>query len=363
MKYLSIKYCSLLTSILLFLGGCIDPFETSVEQGEKRVVVQGRITSEDGPYSVILTNSGNYSSSIEGISTYISGASVCIYDDQDNCIELYESESGRYYTIDDNFQGKIGNSYYLEIILPEGEIIRSETEKMLQPPPINRAYYEYISGDEIKKEGFYVYIDTQEPGDERNYYKWETISWWLYSWDPCWHRVPDFEPFNILSDENINGNLIAGRLVKIVPYSGTMPYVVTIHQIGLSERAFRYIEGVNAQINLSGSIFDPPPTFLKGNLYKVDDEEEIVLGYFYVGGISTIEIAIDRTIPETSPRPGDNILPKPLYCGDPCDILCATLGGGICGEEPCPPECNEIPNITYKSPDTWPIHIQHCDDE
>lgn len=361
MKGRLVKYIAIIISIMAFVQGCIDPYEVEVPPGEKRLVVEGRITNDEGPYSVIITYSGNYSTKVNGISEFISGATVCIYDDQDNCAELYESSKGRYITDKWTFRGEIGRSYYLDIILPNGKHYQSKPEKMIQASEIDRVYFEYNPGDEVNKQGFYVYMDAQDPADEHNYYKWESISWWYYSFDPCWNRVPDFDAFNIMEDKNINGNMIARKLIKIVPYTGRTPYVVTVQQMALSESAYKYLFNLNEQLNLTGSIFDPPPTLIRGNLFNVEDPDELVLGYFYAGGFSTMEVAVDRTIPEESPRKTAPILQKPIYCGIPCDPMCVATGG-ICGEEPCPPACNNLPYITYQPPESWPIKEAICDE-
>ena len=348
--------------MILTYTGCIDPYETKVEQGPERLVVQGQITNAEGPYQVILSYSGNYSSTIDGIAEYISDAYVCIHDDEGNCSELIEATSGIYKTWDTNFKGEIGRSYYLEIILPNGKRYLSEPEMMINPPQISRIYSEYHPKTNLESEGFYVYVDVDDPADQINFYKWETVSWYLYSWDPCWNRIPDFSPFNIESDKNVNGNKIARKLVKVVPYNSRLPYVVTTYQLGLSESAYDFLKNLNDQINLTGSIFDPPPTFIRGNIQNDEDPDDIILGYFIVAGTSKIEIAVDRSIPENAPTHYATILDPPLYCGDPCDFVCVTMAGGICGLPPCPPACNNLPYVTYQPPDSWPLDENICDE-
>ena len=355
---------SLIFSLYLAMmcSGCIDPYETIVEEGEQRLVVQGEITSADGPYQVVLSYSGNYSKLVDGVTEFISDAYVCIHDDHGNCSELFEDTRGIYKTLDNGFKGEIGHSYYVEIILPNGKRYLSEPELMIRPPEISRIYAEYHEETDLDPEGFYVYVDVEDPSDQVNFYKWETVSWYLYSWDPCWRRVPDFSPFNIESDKNINGNKIARQLVKIVPYNGRLPYVVTTYQLGLSEPAYNFLKNLNDQINLTGSIFDPPPTFIWGNIKNVEDPDEIVLGYFIAAGTTNIEIAVDRSVPDKAPSYYSPILDPPLYCGDPCDYLCVAFAGGICGLPPCPPACNDLPNITYKPPESWPLVENICDE-
>ena len=340
--------------------GCVEPFEFEIEEGEKRIVVQGRITNEPGPYEVILTESANYSITVDGIPTYVSNAEIYIVDDQENYELLEEKSTGRYYTSSTGIQGEIGRSYYLEIVLPNGGVYRSEPEVIMEPSPIDRLYYEFEPGSAVKKLGFYVYLDAIDPSDEKNFYKWESISWWLYTND-CWNKVRDFDPFNIQADKNINGNKIARKQIKRVPYNSRLPYVVTAVQLSLSAQAFNYLESMNKQAVTSGTMFDPPPTFLRGNIENVNDPERLALGYFYAAGVTKMEIAIDRTTPETSPISPVYPLPDPVYCGIPCNMMCA-MNGGICGIKPCPPACNDLPNVTYMPPESWPLPHKRCDE-
>lgn len=357
-----ISYIIFLVLLMQILSGCIDPYETKAKQGEKRLVVEGHITSSEGPYFVTLSYSGNYSQTLDGVAEFISKAYVCIHDNEGNCAELHEIGSGRYSTGQSSFRGKIGHSYHLEIILPNGKRYLSQSEKMLKPPEIKQIYDEYYPGSDLKEEGFYVYIDVKDPEDEVNFYKWETISWYLYSVDPCWKRIPEFDPFNIESDKNINGNLIEHKLLKIVPYNSKLPYVVSVNQEALTENAYNFLKSLNDQLQLSGSVFDPPPTFIWGNIENSEDPDELVLGYFYAAGSSDVDIAVDRSVLNQPPKKYLKLVPAPQYCGDPCEIRCVIYTGGKCGLAPCPPECNNLENVTYKPPKSWPLIVETCDE-
>ena len=346
--------------LLILIVGCVEPFDFEIEEGQKRLVVEGRITNEPGPYKVVLTETANYSITVDGIPSFVTGAEVFIVDDQENFEHLVERSKGHYYTSGNEIRGEIGRSYYIEIILPNGDIYRSEPEEITEPPPIERLYYEFEPGSAINKLGFYVYLDAIDPSDETNYYKWESISWWLYTND-CWNQIRDFDPFNIQSDRNINGNKIARKLLKRVPYNSRLPYVITAEQLSLSAQAFSYLESMNKQAVSAGTMFDPPPTFLRGNIEHVDNPDKLALGYFYAAGVTRMEIAIDRTTPETSPISPIYPLPDPVYCGIPCNYMCVATGG-ICGVKPCPPDCNSLPGVTYIPPESWPLPHERCDE-
>jgi len=310
---------------------------------------------------VTIAYSGNYTKDVTGVPDYITGAYVCINDDQGNCEELTEISRGTYATRKDGIRGVIGRSYYIEIRPHIGNTYRSIPETILPPPPIQRMYYQYNPGTIFKKNGFDVYIEFKDPVEEKNYYKWETIGWYQYSLD-CWKKVYDPSPFNLISDKRFNGQHVTGVYLVTAPYNSRMPYVVDGYQLALTSSAYEFLENLKKQVSITGSIFDPPPTFIRGNIYNVDNPDNIALGYFYSAGAAEQGIAIDRTQVIESPENYITLLPKPLYCGDPCDMNCVIFGGGTCGTEPCPPECNNLPDMSYIPPDAWPLFYKRCDE-
>lgn len=344
--------------LLLFTCTCIDPFSTDPGPHQPRYVVEGTFTDRAGIKTVTITTSAKYSQGIDGLTRYVSEAFVKICDDDNNCTNLMEGEKGRYSA---EVSGTTGKFYHVEIELKDGQKIYSKPELMTASPPISKLYDEFDPGT-VQSHGFNVYVDTDDPGDQRNYYKWETIAYFPYSLR-CFYKLPQKDLTLIMSDKNVNGKTVSRIKVREVPYSGTGPYVVEVLQLALSSDAYQYVDGVVKQIETTGSIFDPPPSYLRGNLYDPDDETEDVLGYFLVAGTSSSAIAIDRSVSRTgvSPNPdAESLVPEPVYCGDPCNLMCVAFGGGQCGFAPCPPECHYLPNVTSNAPPAWPFPHKPC---
>lgn len=134
-----------------------------------------------------------------------------------------------------------------------------------------------------------------------------------------------------------------------------------VSQLALSAEAFEYMDAIKKPTESTGSIFDPPPTFIRGNLFNAGDEEDIVLGYFYAGGASRKDLAIDRSVTGQIPRPFAQLAGAPVYCGEPCDPLCLAFTGEKCGYRPCPPDCASIPGVTNIAPDAWPFVHHPCE--
>ncbi len=104
-----------ITIIALILSSLIISCEKIVHldlnSAEPRIVIEGNITSEPGPYLVSITTSGDYYTA-EGMEQ-ISGASVIVTDDFGNIDTLTEINDGNYYT--NNTVGMSNSSYSLKV--------------------------------------------------------------------------------------------------------------------------------------------------------------------------------------------------------------------------------------------------------
>jgi hypothetical protein len=340
------------------LLACVDPFQTAIHEEGERYVVEGEITNQNGPFKLQITRTANYSRKLDGITTYVSGAQAQVCDDEGNCFPYFEVEKGRYQTAVNTIQPEPGKSYHLEISLPDGSRIRSHDEKMLPSPDITEAYFEFDPST-LQSDGFQIYVDVNDPAGQRNYYKWETSAYYPYS-TYCFSVDQERSIDNIASDQNINGNVLSRKHITAVPFNSTTFSVVEVYQLALTPNAYEFLSAIKKQVQSSGSIFDPPPSFIRGNLYNPDDENDEVLGYFIVAGTSQKDVVIDRSKTGLFPDYYTELEKEPLYCGDPCNLLCVSFGGGKCGVRPCPPDCAYLPGKTNIAPKSWPLNHHPC---
>lgn len=349
------------TSYLLFilLISCVDPFSTGTTKETDRFVVEGSITNQLPPYVLKISKSANFSQGLDGIPRYVSGAAAKICDNYGNCIPYFEVEKGRYQTANNVAVGVVGNTYHVEITTSDGKRFFSYPEEMVASPPMERGYFEFDPNDVLSK-GFNVYVDVNDPVDEQNYYKWETENYYQYS-SFCFSKFYERNVQFIASDRTINGNRLSRAQVAVVPFNSSSTWIVQVYQLALSGSAFNFLEQVKKQANTTGSIFDPPPTFLRGNFYNPDNEKDEVLGYFLVAGVSRLDLVIDRTGTGKFPSPSFILRQDPLYCGEPCDPNCVERAGGTCGDRPCPPDCANIPGNTNIAPAAWPFPHRECE--
>lgn len=298
------RTCLLLVGWLpLMLWSCINPVDLPIRQTEHRLVVDGMITDEPPPYIIKLTYSGNLSRSLlipEELA--INGAVASIEDNLGNQAQLEQDplDPAYYWMRDSRLQGVVGRSYTLRVTLPDGSRYVSRPERLAPVPPIDRLYAEYHESDpnSVLFNTFLVRIDTHDPPAAGNYYRWQAMSYvpvWNGS-DPLGYYNGvvgrgSYAPFygeltNVLSDQLINGNSIAGQLILTSPLVALGTQYMEARQYSLSREAYQYWVLYQEQLSRSGTIFDPQPASIEGNVYAEADTTKLALGYFGASAVS-----------------------------------------------------------------------------
>ncbi|MVM35473.1 DUF4249 family protein [Spirosoma sp. HMF4905] len=311
-----------LLSLLVGLSACVDPVALPIRQIERRLVVDGLITDEAPPYLIKLTYSGNLTGSLlipEELA--VNGAEATVSDNTGRTVSLEQDalNPAYYWLRDPTFRGQPGRSYTLSVKLPDGSHYQSRSEPLqaVAPlDPLDAQYYRQIR--ELGQPDIYqIRVDTQDPPTPGNFYRWEAQSYlprWAKS-DPlhapptppgerpqvcntcsCW--VPYLGPLTeVLSDERINGHRISGRLVLSSPIYAVGNQYVQVRQYSLSRGAYQYWLLFEQQRSRSGSLFDPQPASIEGNVRAMSDTTILALGYFGASAVSQQRLTI----------PGDTI--------------------------------------------------------
>lgn len=326
-----------------FAPSCIDPVDFSKGDDTNSLVVDGMITSEPGPYKVYLSRSSDYNSyysQTEGVENAI----VSISDDLGNLEILTETYIPGIYTTDsEGIQGIPGRQYKLEIETLNGKHYESSHELLSPVPEIDSIYYEREMKQELNYrnmienyEGFQIYVDLSDPEDAKNYYMW---SWtgthevhtqpWLY-YDirkrqaapkdccaTCW-KAEHPTAIDVFDDAYLGGTKITKKpvaFIRLINDNNTRhfrgKYHIEVKQLSTTKEAYDYWGAIEDQINSTGSIFEPPPVAITGNITNCDDPDDIVFGYFGASALSTKSIFIPAS---EAPYPPGDLLDWPDDC-------------------------------------------------
>jgi hypothetical protein len=309
---------------LLFLGSCIDPYEVEVKQGPQYLTINGTITSQAQVHRVRLTRGDTYGSIFQGLIRPVTGATVIVRDNLGKVTFLTENQVDRgYYDTPANFAAVVGRTYTLQIQLVDGKVYTSLPELVNASPPIKNLSYQSkripVKGEINNASGVQLIVDLDDPADQNNFYYYRNSeATYVLETRPDLYTTPapDRSPapkdccstcfqtetvgnqsYFLSSDDNFNGlttKLIAG----FVPDNGRRfvnTYRVDLRQLNVSQEAFRFLRLVKQQSEISGSVFDPPPANIRGNMISLDDPEEVVLGFFIAAGESQRRVYIKNS--------------------------------------------------------------------
>ena len=299
------KYLQIILA-LAFVLSCkqvYNPPNNSPDTGY--LVVEGFISSGASPTSITLSRTVGLNETNAII--YEKNAALNIEGDNNDNFPLEEGVNGEYHS-----QPLTLNStakYRLHIKTGNGKEYVSDYATVKSGPPIDSVSWKREDG------GVRIYINTHDPNNNTKYYQWRYEETWefysayqstlRYTTDAqnvitgvayrypnqtadttiyrCWNTV-NSSNINIGSSEKLTSDVIYLPLIYIPGRSIKLSYLysVNMRQIALSEQAYRFMEKMKKNTEELGSIFDPQPSELQGNIHCVTNPSEIVIGFVEV---------------------------------------------------------------------------------
>ena len=314
------RYISLFGIVFLsmFLFSCIEEVNLPLRVEKPKLVVDGLISNENTSYKVKLTYTGVYDKSVATpASLALNGAKVIIQDNLGKSTLLQQDilELGTFVTTDENFIGSVGKSYRLVVTLPNADAYSTKFQKMLPVPDIGSLKYEFKDIPNLNNPDYYqIYATTKDPSEQQNFYRWAAYGYsrWESTGKPCGPFSPsicyDFcwvpttaDNVTIASDVAINGNFINNISVFSSPIRAIGKHYVEVLQYSLDQDSYRFWNLYEEQRKRVGTIFDPQPAPIEGNLINEANKFDIALGYFSVSAISRKKLTIpfDASLPFT----------------------------------------------------------------
>ena len=340
------KY-SIVTILLLasgiFLHSCVDALEFNPTEGDKLLVVDGKLTTsgEDQFLRLSRTAAVGRSDNFPAVT----GANVTLRDDLGNSVNYEEIQPGRYRLNGSAMQGVSGSTYTLRIEA-DGKIYESKPETMPQNIEADSSFFAIVNQKFVN-----VHTTVQIPADlaQGPFLKWRIDNVWQVNEIYC----GPFDPTNVCYVKQtfsnqllpiLDGSLLtrgetARPFVAVKEADKTFGEVVyfNLYMETLTPDAFKYWNKVSLLLTQSGSIFDAPPGAIRGNVTNINDPNELVLGYFYAAPEDTTHVKVLAS----------DFLPYTInpYCG-------------VAGFPPFPLpseccNCTQIPNSTLVKPDYW----------
>ncbi|UTA69635.1 DUF4249 domain-containing protein [Emticicia sp. 21SJ11W-3] len=343
------KNLAYLISICVMFYACVEPYDLNVQQERKILTIDATITDLAEEQSVKIIESYSAANTVYAIP--VAGAKVEIIVDNTERIPLTE-RSGGVYVLPLSFHTQVGRSYKLAFQRADGTRYESEVEKLGGIPAITNVYDEFkVDGIEASlgtEPAHYIYLDTEDPANEKNSYMWTWKLWEkqsicatcyggrfflnpspgeckieanyanaTYDYNcngDCWQIFYN-KDLNVFSDVYSNGKPILGRLIAKIPYYAARGALIEIKQQSVSPNAFQYMKLLVNQVQNNGSLVDTPPAAIIGNVKNITNPDEAVAGFFMVTSVRAWRYWIGRENASGLARPigllGHTFIPEP----------------------------------------------------
>jgi hypothetical protein len=293
----------------VFLCGCKEKYKPEIKDSNvKYLVVEGIINT--GADSTIFTLSRTFKLDNKAVVAYEKGAIVNV-----------ESETGTTYVLPELLKaGNYGRpslnldqtkKYRLRIRTKDNREYLSDFVESRTAPPIDALKFD------LKNNGLNFYADTHDPSGKSTYYRYSYIETWEYRSeltssfkvenhqllhrngagdfiDTCWHNVPSG---NIVlgSTANLNLDLLTDTRLTFIPASSSkiaIEYSILVKLNVLTKEGFKFWEIMKKTTEDVGSIFDPQPSQLFGNIRSTTDPSEIVIGFVSAGTVTEKRVTL-----------------------------------------------------------------------
>jgi hypothetical protein len=299
--------------LLLHALSCVKPFSPKIESDmENKYVVSGKISSLGGWQEVSVSMSSPIN---EPEYTPVNGCQIRISDNNGNSFSMDETNNGVYRVWIGQENLIAGSAFKIEVNTPDGMLIESTYDTLIQGPSIDSVYYhieDVASADPtVLIRGMQFYVDLDAQAYDSRYYKWDILETWEYHaahpaenyYDGGFHQIipPDYsnkicwmtklvKNVYTVSTNNLIQNTYQQYPLHFVDGHTSrlgIQYSILVTQQTLSEEAYNYWEKVRINNTEQGGLYEKQPIAIKGNLKNVTNPEKEVLGYFYVASESS----------------------------------------------------------------------------
>jgi hypothetical protein len=295
--------------VLLSLAGCKDKFDIPLRETDKSLlVVEGTLRVGQDATVITLSKTVNVNEAVKF--KPVLRAHLTVEDKNWGSVVLNETGNGTYSFF--NLGLVPGNEYRLRIRTTDNKEYLSGYVVAKTTPAIDSISWKKENGD------LFIYANTHDNTNNTKYYKWDFDETWeinsfyaasyqyvggstviyspLYHYR-CW-KYDKSTVINVGSSAHLSSDIISEfPLLKINAGSEkiSVRYSILVRQESLTKKAYEYLLLMKKNTESVGSIFDPLPSDLKGNIQCTSNPEEGVIGYLTASSLTQKRIFITRS--------------------------------------------------------------------
>lgn len=338
-----------LSILMIFCWSCIDEINLDINTEQRSVVIEGLITDSLDIQEVTVSLSSVIGIGNDNILTPVSNATVKLQDDLGNEFEYSEDGNGKYLL---EKAADRGVMYNIEVTLPDGEVYKSIPAAVSVASSIDSVGWAVVdestrnnAGELVERVNMKLNAFTKFETDARPYLRWRVKGIYeLVEGAPgllfplrCYiTNLIDLNKIRIFDSNELNGNELFDQTLVETKYDYRFfnNFAFIFSQYSITKEEYDYWNNIDQLLNVDGSLFDSPPGTIIGNIYNVNDPNDIAVGYFSVASVSRYIYFINRNVTTA-----------------PVDSYCTTFSfrpnGFGCDD------CTVLINSTRDKPDFW----------
>lgn len=302
--------------VILFVGAvlavsCVDPYNPpEIQSSENFLVVDALVDLGSDDSRVLLTRSQALSEEGEPVPEI--NAEVTIEITGGPSFTLPEVTPGAYSAA--GLAVSPGDRCRLRIRTTSGEEFLSDEVPNLQPPPIDSVTWTALPGQ------LDIEVNTHDAEGSTKYYRWKYVQTVMYQsthsssvvWDEgaqvvrsrnldekiftCWKTAPSTK-IDVFSTNGLAEDIVSKHILVSFPSTAwelRLKYSINVYQFAIGEEEFNFWSQLRRNTESIGTIFDPQPSQVDGNIHSISSPGENALGYFSIGSAVEKRIFISR---------------------------------------------------------------------
>jgi hypothetical protein len=303
------KYtCFLFSVVLVITSACVEPYTPPASKNIPDIlVIDGFLNSTEGSVAVTLTKAMNLSDT--GAPPLVEDATIYLEDSNAGQLMLNYQSNGRYELT--GLSVNHNNEYRIRVVTDSNKEYVSDFITLKTTPEIDSVTWAPVddSGVEIK-------VNSHDDTGNSRYYLWtfEEIYQYRSAYSSPYliidgvpkSRTPSEEVYNCWAT-NLSTKILIGSTVRLsrdivsqVPLQFleaggkelSVHYSVMVKQTAISATAYDFYENLRKTTEDLGSLFDPQPGIVLGNVHRTGDAGERVLGIFNGGEVKEKQLFI-----------------------------------------------------------------------
>jgi hypothetical protein len=304
---------------LLAAASCKQPYNAPVKaMPTGYLVVEGFIST--GTTNIQLSRTTTLTDT--AFSVMEDGALVSIEGSGNDSFALTSAGNGVYTSTNVTLNNT--EQYRLRIVTAAGGLYLSDFETVKSTPPIDSLSW-------IRSpSGIQLYANTHDPLDTNRYFYWSYTETWEFHSDYVGtlkyvynysidhvigvtfkepYGLPDSSIYKCWSSqastniitattENIEPDVVYEQPLLFIPQGAqelSVLFSLSVNQYSVGKGAYQFLQELKNNTENLGTIFDPQPSQLQGNIHCQNNPSEIVVGYVEVSNQQTQRIFISNS--------------------------------------------------------------------